>query len=61
MTYETAQSMLPPGYRLWGNFGDGKWRISDGLWDSVIAPAVSIDDAIRQWERATDTQEQANG
>ncbi|MTJ93885.1 MAG: hypothetical protein F8N36_13655 [Desulfovibrio sp.] len=48
MTYEEAQSRLPKGCQLWGNFGDGLWRASFDGWENLIEPAKTIDEAFNR-------------
>ena len=47
------QEMMPPGYVLWGNYGDGKWRVSPPYDDqgNVITPTNNKNLAIhRAWK-----------
>jgi hypothetical protein len=38
----------PPGWTIWGNFGDGKWRASRHPQSNEITPQNSKEEAIQE-------------
>lgn len=41
----------PPGWTIWGNFGDGFWRAAGRPQENWIEPAKTKEEAIRRaWE-----------
>jgi hypothetical protein len=46
MESEETLNKLPPGWSVWGNFGDGLWRAGPGVQFNLIVPAETQELAI---------------
>lgn len=50
----------PPGWFVWANYGDGKWRAGRNAQTSDIEPQLTKEDAVRlAWEKFREPTEHA--
>lgn len=44
--FDVQQARLPPGCILWGNYGDGKWRVRNSIGFGIRMPAETAKEAV---------------